>query len=165
MKSDDEIKRDWQQLETENIEKACELLRQHESRIEDYIADIVASLCNVDCTEMLTNSSTAYLAQARWLYWYAIRYMTNETYDKIALRTTAKSGCSFTPNGIGQSINKMALLVAQEPIWIKRWTIIKHIIKLRDANQQDFVPQETVTMRVIAPKNIKVEIKTDNLIK
>ena len=110
---------------------------------------------------MLTNSSVAYLAQARWLYWYAIRYMTNETYDKIAVRTTAKSGCSFTPNGIGQSINKMAALINSEPIWVKRWTIIKRIIKLRDAPANGFEPQETVTMYVTAPKGIKVEIKTD----
>lgn len=161
MKTDEQIKNDWQRLETENIEKACDLLRQHESRIEDYMADIVASLCNVDCAAMLTNSSVAYLAQARWLYWYAIRYMTNETYDKIAMRTTAKSGCKFTPNGIGQSINKMALLVAQEPIWVKRWTIIKHIIKLRDMVVKEKSEMETVTMKIIAPKGVKVELKNE----
>lgn len=161
MKTDEQIKNDWQRLETENIEKACDLLRQHESRIEDYMADIVASLCNVDCAAMLTNSSVAYLAQARWLYWYAIRYMTNETYDKIAMRTTAKSGCKFTPNGIGQSINKMALLVAQEPIWIKRWTIIKHIIKLRDTVIKEKGDMETLTMKIIAPKGVKVELKNE----
>ena len=161
MKKDEQIKNDWQRVETENIEKACDLLRQHESRIEDYMADIVASLCNVDCAEMLTNSSVAYLAQARWLYWYAIRYMTNETYDKIAMRTTAKSGCKFTPNGIGQSINKMALLVAQEPIWIKRWTIIKHIIKLRDTVIKEEGDMETLTMKIIAPKGVKVELKNE----
>ena len=161
MKNDEQIKNDWQRLETENIEKACDLLRQHESRIEDYMADIVASLCNVDCAAMLTNSSVAYLAQARWLYWYAIRYMTNETYDKIAMRTTAKSGCKFTPNGIGQSINKMALLVAQEPIWVKRWTIIKHIIKLRDMVVKEKSEMETVTMKIIAPKGVKVELENE----
>ena len=161
MKTDEQIKNDWQRLETENIEKACDLLRQHESRIEDYMADIVASLCNVDCAEMLTNSSVAYLAQARWLYWYAIRYMTNETYDKIAIRTTAKSGCKFTPNGIGQSINKMALLVAQEPIWVKRWAIIKRIIKLRDTAVKEKSEMETVTMKIIAPKGVKVELKNE----
>ena len=161
MKTDEQIKNDWQKLETENIEKACDLLRQHESRIEDYMADIVASLCNVDCAAMLTNSSVAYLAQARWLYWYAIRYMTNETYDKIAMRTTAKSGCKFTPNGIGQSINKMALLAAQEPIWVKRWTIIKHIIKLRDMVVKEKSEMETVTMKIIAPKGVKVELKNE----
>lgn len=161
MKNDEQIKNDWQRLETENIEKACDLLRQHEIRIEDYMADIVASLCNVDCAEMLTNSSVSYLAQARWLYWYAIRYMTNETYDKIAMRTTAKSGCKFTPNGIGQSINKMALLVAQEPIWIKRWTIIKHIIKLRDTVIKEKGDMETLTMKIIAPKGVKVELKNE----
>lgn len=161
MKSDEEIKAGWKRLENKNVEKACEYLRKHESDIEDYIAEIVAALCDVDIREMLSNTCVAYVTQARWLYWYAIRYMTNETYERIALRTQAKSGCVFTPNGIGQAINKMALLVNQEPLWIKRWTIIKHIIKLRDANMKNAVLRETVTMRVIAPKGIKVEIKNE----
>lgn len=158
MKSDEEIKDDWTHLENDNIQKACEYLSRHESDIEDYIAETVAALCNVDVKDMLSNTSVTFIAQPRWLYWYAIRYMTNETYDKIAARTKAKSGYDFTPNGIGQSINKMARLINREPIWLKRWTIIKHIIKLRDTNES---MQESVTFRVIAPKGIKLELKQE----
>lgn len=159
MKSDEELKRDWQHLENDNLEKACEYLRRCESDVEDYIAEVIASLCNIDVMDMLSDSSVAYLAQPRWLYWYAVRYITNETYEKIALRTTAKSGISFTPNGIGQSINKMATMIANEPIWIKRWTMIKHIIKLRDTTNNE--TQEIVTFKVIAPKGYKLELKNE----
>lgn len=159
MKSDEELKRDWQHLENDNLEKACEYLRRCESDVEDYIAEVIASLCNIDVMDMLSDSSVAYLAQPRWLYWYAVRYITNETYEKIALRTTAKSGISFTPNGIGQSINKMATMIANEPIWIKRWTMIKHIIKLRDTTNK--ATQEIVTFKVIAPKGYKLELKNE----
>jgi hypothetical protein len=158
MKTDDEIKEDWKRLETENLEKACEYLRRQESDVEDYMAEVVAALCNIDIKDMLSETSVAYIAQPRWLYWYALRYLTNETYEKIAVRTETKCGYRFTPNGIGQSINKMAALINREPLWMKRWTIIKHIIKLRDTNA---VHAETVTMRVIAPKGIKVELKTE----
>jgi hypothetical protein len=158
IKSDEEIKADWERLENNNIAIACEYLRRYERDIEDYIADIVASLCNVDVDKMLTDTSVAYLAQARWLYWYALRYMTNETYDKIAERTTRKSAYHFTPNGIGQSINKMSAMIASETIWTKRWIILKRIIKLRDA-QNDIGKGETVTMRIIAPQHVNVEIK------
>lgn len=161
MKSDEEIKKDWARLENDNIRMACEYLSRHESDIEDYVAEIVASLCNIDVEKMLSDTSVAYIAQPRWLYWYAIRYMTNETYEKIAQRTFDKCGTNFTPNGIGQSINKMATLISQEPMWTKRWTIIKHIIKLRDVNVQEFVPQETITMCVRPPKGIKVVLKTE----
>ena len=159
MKSDEDLKRDWNRLENENIEKACEYLRKYESDIEDYIAEVIASLCNIDVKDMLSDTSVAYLAQPRWLYWYAIRYITNETYEKIALRTMSKCGVSFTPNGIGQSINKMAAMIAQETIWIKRWTIIKHIIKMRDTT--NLSAQETVTFKVIAPKGYKLELKNE----
>lgn len=159
MKSDEELKSDWQRLENENLKKACEYLRKCESNVEDYIAEAIAALCNIDVMDMLSDSSVAYLAQPRWLYWYAIRYITNETYEKIALRTTAKSGISFTPNGIGQSINKMASMIANDPMWIKRWTIIKHIIKMRET--ANLATQETVTFRVIAPKGYKLELKNE----
>ena len=68
IKSDEQIKSDWEHLENDNIEKACEYLRRYECDIEDYVAEIVASLCNVDVGKMIYDKSVAYLAQARWLY-------------------------------------------------------------------------------------------------
>lgn len=161
IKSDEQIKSDWEHLENDNIEKACEYLRKYEGDIEDYVADIVASLCNVDVDKMLSDTSVAYLAQARWLYWYALRYMTNETYDKIAERTTRKSEYRFTPNGIGQSINKMSAMIINEPMWTKRWIILKRIIKLRETVIKEKGEMETVTMKIIAPKGVKVELKNE----
>ena len=161
IKSDEQIKSDWERLENDNIEKACEYLRRYECDIEDYVAEIVASLCNVDVDKMLSDTSVAYLAQARWLYWYALRYMTNETYDKIAERTMSKTPYRFTPNGIGQSINKMSAMIVNEPIWTKRWIILKRIIKLRDTVVKEKVETETVTMKIIAPKGVKLELKNE----
>lgn len=162
MKSDNEVLQDWTRIETENIERACELLRGYDNEVENYLAHIVASLCGVDVEKMLSDTSVAYLAQPRWLYWYAVRYMTNETYEKIAARTETKSGYHFTPNGIGQSINKMSAMIINEPIWTKRWTILKHIIKLRDnVKLSDGSYGDVLTMRVIAPKGVKLNIKTE----
>lgn len=161
IKSDEQIKSDWEHLENDNIEKACEYLRRYEGDIEDYVAEIVASLCNVDVNKMLSDTSVAYLAQARWLYWYALRYMTNETYEKIAERTMQKTPYRFTPNGIGQSINKMSAMIVNEPIWTKRWIILKRIIKLRDTVVKEKSEMETVTMKIIAPKGVKVELKNE----
>ena len=161
IKSDEQIKSDWERLENDNIEKACEYLRRYECDIEDYVAEIVASLCNVDVDKMLSDTSVAYLAQARWLYWYALRYMTNETYDKIAERTMSKTPYRFTPNGIGQSINKMSAMIVNEPIWTKRWIILKRIIKIRDTVVKDKSETETVTMKIIAPKGVKLELKNE----
>lgn len=161
IKSDEQIKSDWEHLENDNVEKACEYLRRYEGDIEDYVAEIVASLCNVDVNKMLSDTSVAYLAQARWLYWYALRYMTNETYEKIAERTMQKTPYRFTPNGIGQSINKMSAMIVNEPIWTKRWIILKRIIKLRDTVIKEKGDIETVTMKIIAPKGVKVELKNE----
>ena len=53
IKSDEQIKSDWEHLENDNIEKACEYLRRYEGDIEDYVEEIVASLCNVDVDKMI----------------------------------------------------------------------------------------------------------------
>ena len=161
MKSDNEVIQDWTRIETANVERACELLNGYEYEIEKYLSHIIASLCDVDVEKMLTDTSVAYLAQARWLYWYAVRYMTNETYEKIAERTNSKSGYKFTPNGIGQSINKMSALIVNEPIWNKRWTIIKRIIKLRESALNKTTTDDSVTIRIVAPSDIKLNIKTE----
>lgn len=159
MKTETETTNDWKCLENDNLQMAFKYLQKYDGDIKDYLAECVASMCNISVEEMFKDTSVAYIAQPRWLYWYAIRYMMNETYEKIALQTHKKCGHYFTPNGIGQSINKMNNLINQEPMWKKRWTIIKRIIKLRDTANE--MTQETITMRVIVPKGIKVELKTE----
>ena len=158
MKTDEKIKEEWMRLDAENLEKACEYLRRIESDVEDFLAEIVASICNIDVNEMFKNTSVAYIAQPRWLYWYAIRYATGETYEKIAARTQER-GFAFSPNGIGQSINKMAKMIDSNPLWTKRWVMLKHIIKMRDTT--NLSTQETVTFKVIAPKGYRLELKNE----
>ena len=69
-------------------------------------------------------------------------------------------GHRFTPNGIGQCVNKMSQLISSEPMWTKRWTIIKRIIKIRDAVTEK---KSEGTITITLPKELKdiinIEIK------
>lgn len=154
MKSDETIISEWQEMDS--IDKILSALRHHELDMQEYLADTVAALCNVRKETMLGGSEKAYIAQARWLFWYAYRYMTGETLEKIANMTLLNGGHKFTTCGIGQSINKMTILISSDPLWEKRWNIIKRIIKLRDAKQEE--PQDT-TIVVRVPKGLKEKIK------
>lgn len=149
-------------LEQETLDKVCELLKGYETRMQDYLAHFVASLCDVKLEDMLTDCNVLHAAQARWLYWYSYRYMTSETYDKIAERTARYFGKRFTMQGVAAGVNKMAQMIEQEPIWKKRWTIIKRLLKSRDDN----VNETPSTIRIVAyaPKGTQVKFITEQQI-
>lgn len=158
---------DFEKMENDTVDKVCELLNGHEDAVRSYLADFVANICNVSVDKMLSETSVAYMSQARAFYWYALRYMTNETYDKLSEYTVSHGGYRFTPNGIGQAINKMNALIEKEPIWKKRWFIIRKIIKKFHASSAcTYRPDgETKDVRVVVyrPKgvDVKVELKDE----
>ena len=88
------------------------------------------------------------VVQARGLYWYARRYMTGDTYEKIG--KTPTDGKTFTKVGVATSVNKIAHLIESQPIWKKRWSIIKRIVKTK---QQDSGVDTTIVIQV--PKSLK----------
>jgi hypothetical protein len=120
---------------------------------------MVASVCDVDVDEMLTDTKHLQNSHARWFFWFAYRYMTNENYDSIARKTGTKR--KFTVGSIGYCISKMSMMVESEPIWVKRWTIIKRVIKAILDNGGDNIGarQETLTFKVQPPKGIDVKLQ------
>lgn len=160
MKKECEIQEDWKRLDNENIEQVCYYIRKHEIDIREYIADIIASLCDVDKYEMLSKNDTIFLVHARWLYWYAYRYMTNESYGKMSANTR-REGHPFTLHAIQAGVNKMGVMIEREPLWVKRWTILKRIIKLRDAGNEEKKEDTTIVIQVpeALKDNINIKIK------
>lgn len=150
-KNEEKIQND---LSTHHIEKALAHLRLLEQGYQCYLADFVCALCGVEKKDMMSgNNSTS--VQARWLYWFSYRYMTNESYKKIASMTEPFKGKRFSTQGIAAGVNKMSQLVESEPIWKKRWTIIKRIIKLREQESEVKV-DNTITINI--PKDLRDRI-------
>lgn len=158
MDSEEKIKQDWATLENNCIEQVCELLRCHEIRIQDYLADCVAAICGIDKSDMMTNVSKMSVVHSRWLFWYAYRYMSNEPFIRIA-EITHRYGRRFTEQSISCSVNKMGNMIANETIWTKRWVIIRRIIKIREEIPSN--GQETIMVTVHHPKNVEVKLKMD----
>jgi hypothetical protein len=152
--NDEQIKDDWAVLDSINIEQACNYLRNHEQDIQRYLINLVAALCDVDVRDMLGDNDIVYNAHARWLFWYAYRYMTSESYEKIA-KDTAYNGRPFHLRTIQSGVNKMAMMIAQEDIWQRRWKIIKRIIKLRDKRDEEKT-DNTIIIQV--PRDLRNKI-------
>lgn len=135
----------------------CKILADYEGNICDHIADFVSSLCCVTKERMFSYGKNVDVAQARGLFFYAYRYMTNNTYDKIGRMTEEMYGKKFTPEGVKSSVVKMSELIESNPIWSKRWSILKIIIK----SQKNGISESSVPITIKVPKNVTATIKKE----
>jgi hypothetical protein len=67
-------------------------------------------------------------------------------------------GKAFTKVGVASSVNKMYTLIEQKPIWRKRWTIIKRIIKQSESLIEENAQKP---IKIIIPKDANVELKRE----
>jgi hypothetical protein len=64
-------------------------------------------------------------------------------------------GKTFTKVGVAASVNKMYELIEQQPIWRKRWLIVKRIIKFSNSLIEE---DEKQPIRIVVPKNANIEL-------
>ena len=141
------------EIEEETIQNVYTLLGGYFNRTKDLLASSTAALCNVTIPDMMNDTTHRYNVQARWLFWYAYRYMTNDSYEKIEKDTSC--GRKFSPSGIASAITKMDAMISQGSVWGKRWGILKNIIK-RIRKDDDGA---TIKVQVVHPKNVILDIK------
>ena len=156
--TEDEIKNELADNERIAMKCVCDTLLNYEGRVRNYLADFVASLCNVEKEKMFSENNSLDVAQARWLFWYAYRYMTGETYEKIGRLSYDTYGKTFTKVGVASSVNKMSVMIEQQPIWKKRWTIVKRIIRITNSLIDENTEEP---IKIIIPKNANVELKRE----
>ena len=153
--TEEEIKQNLEENERKTIEYICGALNTYGFNVRLYLADFIASLCNVEKEKMFSTCNNLDVAQARWLFWYAYRYMTNETYEKIGKLSGELYGKTFTKVGVAASVNKMYELIENGGIWRKRWLIVKRIIKFSNTLIEE---QENQPIKIIIPKDANVEL-------
>ena len=103
--NEETVKYKLEENERNTIQTVCETLKNYEGEMMSCIASFVAALCDVDEKDMFSNKNTLDAAQARSLFWYAYRYMTNETYDKIGRLSQKTFGKRFSAFGVFASVN------------------------------------------------------------
>ena len=153
----EQLKSRLEENEKNAILGICKILANYEENIYDHIADFVSSLCCITKERMFSDSKSIDVAQARGLFFYAYRYMTANTYDKIGRITGETYGRRFTPEGVKSSIVKMSELIESNPVWSKRWSILKIIIK----SQKNDIGESSVPITIKVPKNVTATIKKE----
>ena len=156
-KTEEQISEHLANIEEYHLRQACKHLTLYERDIQDYLAQCVAAVCDVDLEQMFNSNDRVNLAHSRWLYWFAYKYMTKEPCKRIAERTH-RYGKTYTQQSIARCVAKMGMMIENEPLWQRRWNIIKKVIKT-----QNKMTEETLTkpVRIIVPKNLKVELKQE----
>lgn len=162
MTNDNQLQADIQEIDNETIERVCSILRSYNKKTSAYLANIVAAICDVDSQEMLIDTKHLYNSHARWFYWYAYRYMTNESYDSIA----RKHECfrKFTESCVGICISKISMMIDQESIWKKRWVLVKRVIKAilhNNDNQECINYDKEVVVKVVPPKGVNIKFQVE----
>lgn len=155
--TEDEIKTGLEENERATMQFVCDALNGYGSNIRKYLADFIASLCNVEIERMMSDCIDHDVAQARALFWYAYRYMTGETYQQIGKLSKDAYGKTFTKVGVSTSVNRMHQYIEEQPIWRKRWNIVKHIIK----TQNDLMYERPVPITITIPKNVELKIEKE----
>lgn len=158
--NNDEIRDRMQAIGDETINKACDLLRGYNQKCNAFLAEIVASVCDISVQDLMCDTKHIQHSHARWLYWYAYRYMTNESYKTIAKKHAPYK--VFTEGGIGISVARMNMMIDQVPIWKKRWLIVKNIIRAIQDDVNLNSDTTTLTLNVVPPKGIDVKINLNN---
>lgn len=145
-------------------DKFCEdlalLLRTYDYSVMNTLASFVASLCDITVQDMFSSIDKTHISQARWLFWYSYRYITGESFDRIADRAIFE-GHRFAMRSVAAGIGNMTDMIAQDGIWRKRWAIVKRFINAKKSVDEDFIaknlPETKITLTV--PKGTKLEIK------
>lgn len=159
MMNEKEAKESIKQTEQCALDVSCEALRNYTKVVQKNIANLVASLCDVDVDEMLNEPRIAPLVQARWLYWYASKQLYGETNESISQRS--KENHYFKTNGITKGISKMSMLIQEGTIWTKRWWILKRVITEANKVEQPELFAQNITVKITHPKGVNIELKQE----
>lgn len=145
--------------ERETMRNVCEALRGHENTIKNSIAEYVASLCNVSADDILGGKDGMDVIQARWMFFHAYKYMTGDTCGSIGRLVKNSNGEPYRPQSVSYGITQISALIESVPLWYKRWIILRSVIKkANDVISSDVEPINDEPVKIIVPKNIKVEL-------
>lgn len=162
MKNEREIGKDFKLLEEKTFESICHAIEGYNGTLRNHLVCIVSRLCNVPQEDIFSNTKNLDVVRARWLFWYAYRYMTDATYDSMA--TQSLQTRKFTRVAINQGVSKMAMMISDTgSVWAKRWSMIKRIIHmaLQNSNEEDKTLEKNIVLKITTPKGVKIDVQSE----
>lgn len=139
-------------MENSQLNSHKELMRR--------IVKAVASICEISEDSMFSKDKSQNVAYARWFCWYAMRMETGCTYKEVADAFSMRA-YECKRGAVGKGVPTFMLMMMQSPLWRRRYEMLQSI--LGSKKSQDKEEQSKITVTVKKPKNIKVEVKFEEL--
>ena len=135
------------------LSKIIELLKNYNGSNIQLLANTVAAVCDVNIDEMLSDDGKIHNTHARYLYWYAIRYLTHDSNTVIA--KTSIPNKTYASDSVRKGISYIIKLIDIQPQWAKRWRAVKRVVSV--------IKNETIEKKnkiiISVTDGIEVEIK------
>lgn len=133
-------------------------LQIHNNNVIESLRDCVAWICDIPVEEM-EKSTSIYASQTRWLFWYAYRTLSAETYGRIG---DVASSCNmkYTKDGIRKGVSKMSNLIDFDYTWKKKWLVVKQFISmLKDEEKETKKHKISILVPRELTNKVQIEIK------
>lgn len=137
------------------------LLNKEEYETQNAIAKFAAEICDVNLEDMYVVTCKTDIAQARWFMYYAIRYTTQETYERMAERLVF-DGVRQSKDTIRKGVERMSFMVNNNATWKKRWALMKRVLQEIDSangNEDKVEVSKNSEISITIPRELKNIVK------
>lgn len=134
--NEQKINKDFLDLESKDFKQIESILRHYDYDNFDAIGCFVSSIMGVKRADMLSKDKSEDLIDARYLFWYAMNYMSKKSYKQIADFCTL-DGTHFEYGTISKGVNSIRQKIEANPYICNKWLMIKKMIYLK-SNPNDY---------------------------
>jgi len=125
------ISNDFMNLENKSFKQIEAILKNYDYDNFDAICCFVSSIFGVNRADMLSKNKNGELTDARYMFWYALNYMTHKTYGDIA-KCCVIDGGNVQPCTVSAGITAIREKIDKNPYLCGKWLMIKKMIHLKE---------------------------------
>ena len=153
--NEQKINKDFLDLESKDFKQIESILRHYDYDNFDAISCFISSIMGIKRADMLSKDKSEDLLDARYLFWYAMNYMSKKSYKQIADFCTL-DGAHFEIGAISKGVNSIRQKIETNPYICNKWLMIKKMIYLKN-NPTDYTTgwEKMKRIRPLAEQIIK----------
>ena len=161
--NESKLRENYKNIQNNTFKEITKILKNNNYDVYNNLSDFIASIFNVDRSDMLSKSLDRDICRARWMLWSALYNFYEKTYEEIAKLASYEDNTT-TGSGVLQGIKKLNEEM-QNSINLKdKWFQVRQLITLgrsphnysNDLSKtMGYKPQR---IKVCVPKDVEVDI-------
>ena len=161
--NESKLRENYKNIQNNTFKEITKILKNNNYDVYNNLSDFIASIFNVDRSDMLSKSLDRDICRARWMLWSALYNFYEKTYEEIAKLASYEDNTT-TGSGVLQGIKKLNEEM-QNSINLKdKWFQVRQLITLGRSphtysndfsKTMGYKPQR---IKVCVPKDVEVDI-------